>query len=222
MNILLIFLIKLVYSYEFSFSNLNKFGNKFLVNKELDKIILSNEKITFECFEYDSEWRDDFINLYCKKKNIKLLNLEYDNFMSNKIKSDHDVLYIKDFLVKDGRILKDNEIDKLLNYNKLLILGCDQLSTVPLKDRNFLSNFKNLKLDKIEKKEIMHYIYSLIDYYNYNDKLMMINWNKYNINFLNFGKVEKYFYLINVYIMLNKCLNKSIILDNILHNLLNI
>lgn len=222
MNILLILLIKLVYSFEFSFSKYNNFGTKFLINNELDKIHNSNEKIILESHEGDSLWRNDYINLYCKKNKIKFFNIDFDSFISSNKIFNYDIIYINDFLVKDGRILKENEIDKILNYKKILILGCDELSRVSYKDYNLLSKFEKVKLDKISKKEIMHYIYSLIDYYKYNDQLMMINWNNYEINLLNFDKVEKCFFLFNVYISLNKKLGKNIIVKDVIYLFLNI
>mgnify|MGYP001240034451 CR=1 FL=1 len=222
MNILIILIIKLVYSYEFSFSKSNNFGNKFLINKDLEKIFNSNENIILESYEDDNIMRNNYINLYCNKNNINLININYNTFIKNNIELNNTFIYINDFLVKDGRILEEDEIDKILNYKKLLILGCDELSQVPFKDNNFLSKFKKIKIDKIEKKEMMHYIYSLIDYYNYDDSLMMINWNNYNIKLLDFEKVEKYLFLINIYISINKKLNKKVNVENIINKILNI
>lgn len=218
MNILIILIIKLVYSYDFSFSKYNNFGNKFLVNNKLDEISNLNEKIIFECHEGDSLWRNDYIKLYSKKNNIRLLDINFNKFMNNNKIFDYDIIYINDFLIKDGRILSEKEIYKILNYEKSLLLGCDDLSKVSYKDYNFLSKLKKIKLDKVSKKEIMHYIYSLIDYYKYDGKLMMINWKNYNIDLLNFAKTENKFFLLHVYISLNKKIGRNINIKDIINN----
>ena len=104
-------------------------------------------------------------------------------------------------------------------------MATDNLNDVPYKDINFLSKFELIKIDEIKNKEISKYIYSLILNYNYNDNLMMVNWNKFNLKKLNFYECEKILFFLNVYLNLShNCCNKIHLNDliNKINNYLNI
>jgi hypothetical protein len=84
---------------------------------------------------------------------------------------------------------------------KLLILQTDNLEKIPIKDVNLIRKFKILHFPKVEKKEIIHYIYEMIEYYNYSENLYMINWNKCkNIEDLNLEKLNILLYEIDTMI----------------------
>ena len=221
MNILIILIIKLVYCYEFSFSKFNNFGKNFIINDKLNNIFKNNNKIIIESSYGDNNWRNNYINLYFKRYNKKLLNLNYNNFINNEYDLNNDIIYINDFLINDGRILLNNEKEKILNYDNNIILGCEELNKIPYKDPNFLKNFEKIQLDKIEKREIMNYIYTLVNYYKYDDILMLINWNKFDIELLDFEICEENLYLLNLYLKNNKDLNENEI-NNLIHKFLSI
>mgnify|MGYP007000258657 len=49
-----------------------------------------------------------------------------------------------------------------------------------------------------------NYIFDLIDYYNYDKRLQLINWKKYKIEKLNFGKLEDLIYKLHLFLVFNR------------------
>ena len=56
----------------------------------------------------------------------------------------------------------------------------------------------------ILRKDLINYIYELIDYFHYNENLYLVDWESFEINKLNFtdinvllNKIEKYYFRYN-------------------------
>ena len=56
----------------------------------------------------------------------------------------------------------------------------------------------------ISKYCINNFIYNLIEYYRYDNYLQLINWNKYNIEKLDFYKIEDLLYKLHMFIIFNR------------------
>jgi hypothetical protein len=127
------------------------------------------------------------------------------------------LLYVSDFLVDNGRILKYNEELELLNIPKtsnLVILQSDNIETIPLKDTKLIKKFRILEFPKISRRDILHYIYDMIDYNNYAQDLYILNWNNYkNIENLDFEKLNILLYEIDA--MIRDKIDLKIIHQNI-------
>lgn len=138
----------------------------------------------------------DYCKLLCDMNNFNFIEYDFKEFMDKTPYNQYDktMFYINDFLIDHGRIINFEDETKLLNIPKtsnLLILQTDNLEKIPVKDINLIRKFKILEFPKIDKKEIINYIYNIINYYNYSEDLYMINWNKYkNLEDLNLEKLN--------------------------------
>ena len=138
----------------------------------------------------------DYCKLLCDMNNFNFIEYDFKEFMDKTPYNQYDktMFYINDFLIDHGRIINFEDETKLLNIPKtsnLLILQTDNLEKIPVKDINLIRKFKILEFPKIDKKEIINYIYNIINYYNYSEDLYIINWNKHkNLEDLNLEKLN--------------------------------
>lgn len=138
----------------------------------------------------------DYCKLLCDMNNFNFVEYNFREFLDETPYNDNHrtMFYINDFLIDNGRIINFEDENKLLNIpetSNLLILQSDNLEKIPIKDINLIRKFKILEFPKVEKKEIVNYIYSIIDYYNYSEDLYIINWNKHkNLEDLNLEKLN--------------------------------
>lgn len=152
------------------------------IKKDITKIIFENNLINFKELTFD-----EYI---CKNPSLFVQNTAF---------------YINDYLVKDGRILNDEE--KLIISKKnsnYIFLDVHDIDSVPIKDNHFNKKFSMLNFPIILKNDIINYIYELVDYHNYNEYLYLVNWNIFDLDKLNFTdihvlleKIDNYFFKTN-------------------------
>ena len=118
------------------------------------------------------------------------------------------MIYIKDYLVGNGRILNEYEKEFLNSFpmtTNMIILETDNINTIPFKDFYLNKKFKIIDFPKISKKDYIRYIYDIILYYDYNDDLLLLNWDNYSIQLLDFERINMLLYELNL--MTNENLN---------------
>ena len=152
------------------------------IKKDITKIIFENNLIDFKELTFD-----EYI---CTKPSLFVQNTAF---------------YINDYLVKNGRILNDEEklILSIKNSN-YIFLDVHDIDSVPIKDNHFNKKFSMLNFPIILKNDIINYIYELIDYHNYHEYLYLVNWNIFDLDKLNFtdiqvllAKIDNYFFKTN-------------------------
>jgi hypothetical protein len=157
-----------------------------------------------------------FNNQYMKKDVTKLIfednlisfkELSFNEYITNKpiLFCRDTIFYINDYLINDGRILNEQEKLTILkkNYNYVFLQSND-IDTIPLKDVHFNKKFRMLDFPIILKKDLINYIYELIDHFQYNENLYLVDWDSFEIDKLNFtdinmllNKIEKYYFRYN-------------------------
>ena len=160
---------------------------------------------------------DSIFNNQCMKKDVTKLVFE-DNLINFKEFSFNEyitkkpslfcrdtIFYINDYLINDGRILNEEERLTILKKNSnYVFLQANDIDTIPLKDVHFNKKFRMLDFPIILRKDLINYIYELIDYFHYNENLYLVDWESFEINKLNFtdinvllNKIEKYYFRYN-------------------------
>ena len=158
-----------------------------LIKKDMkDPIIFNGKK---------SPLKMDFCKLVSELNNIQFKEYRFDSFMTELpyVNNKNSLLYINDFLVKHGRILNHYEVNILLNLNKnsnLIVLNTDDINTIPFKDSNIIRHFEIIQFPEINKREIIQFIYDTITINNYDTDLYNLNWINYNIEKLDFEKIN--------------------------------
>ena len=191
-------------------NNIKKELSNMISTDNYEPVILDGEKTIL---------KKDYCKLLCEMNNFNFKEYSFDQFINYKpyYRYERTLLFVNDFLVDNGRILKYNEENELLQIpetNNLIILQSDNIDTIPLKDSKLLKNFRILSFPKITKKDIIEYIYKVIDYNNYSDDLYIINWNNYkNIENLDFEKLN--ILLFDIDIMIKNKNDKKIIFEKI-------
>lgn len=191
-------------------NNIKKELSSMILTDNYEPVILDGEKTTL---------KKDYCKLLCEMNNFNFKEYSFDQFINYKpyYRCEKTLLFVNDFLVDNGRILKYNEENELLQIpetNNLIILQSDNIDNIPLKDSKLLKNFRILKFPKITRKDIIEYIYKIIDYNNYSDDLYIINWNNYkNIENLDFEKLN--ILLFDIDIMIKNKNDKKIIFEKI-------
>jgi hypothetical protein len=167
-----------------------------------------------------SPFRKDFCKIISEINNIPFKEYTLDKFMYDMphINNMNCMLYINDFLIGNGRIFNHYEKDILLNINKnsnLILLHSDNIEKIPIKDNDFTRRFPIIQFPKINKKDIIQYIYDTITFNKYDTDLYNLNWIKYNIESLDFEKI-------NILLFELDSMFKNNISFNIIHNNINI
>jgi hypothetical protein len=177
---------------------INKYP-KFLKNKSIYSIF--NDLIKVEIKEpiilngVKSSFKKDFCKLMSESNNIPFKEYTFDHFMLDlpHINNKKSLLYINDFLIDHGRILNNYEENILLNLNKnsnLIVLQADNIQTIAFKDSNIIRQFPIINFPEINKKEFVQYIYDLITINKYDNDLYNLNWMNYDIEKLDFEKIN--------------------------------
>ena len=208
MKIIIIYFIYLftnINSFEFSKSKYNSVILHKEINNHLNEIINNDNKI--KLFNSpNQDWALDCLKFRCIKENIYYNIISYENFYNNNYCPDNKLTIIDDFMINYGRTLTINEKENILNYNKNsnLIFYINDYNNLVLKDNQFMKNFKMFNFPYIQKTLLNNYIFDLIDYYNYDNRLQLINWKKYKIEKLNFGKLEDLIYKLHLFLVFNR------------------
>ena len=141
------------------------------------------------------QYNEDLCNFFSNINNIEFMKYTFDDFMLELpyVSNNNCLIFVEDFLIKNGRILNQYEEFRLheLNENSnLIIFNSNDLDTVPFKDTNIIRRFKNIKLKPFTNKNMVNYINYVINIYDYDDSLYLINWKKYNFQNLSFEKIN--------------------------------
>ena len=89
-----------------------------------------------------------------------------------------------------------------------------------MKDDEFIKYFEFIEFPKIDNRIINNYIIHMIEYYNYNSDLLLIDWKKYNINKLSIKNIENLLFKMHNLIIINNK-NKKYSNINLCKNILN-
>lgn len=139
--------------------------------------------------------KQQFCNLIASLNGIHFKEYTFNDFVQKLPHNKYmkSLIYINDFLVGNGRILNNYE-EEILKYlhltSNLIVLNTENLDTVPFKDLDIIRRFPIVQYPVLEKKDVVHYMYNITRFNNYNDKLYLINWKKYNIEILNFENLN--------------------------------
>ena len=157
-----------------------------------------------------------FNNQYMKKDVAKLIfednlinfkELSFNEFMIKKpnLFCRNTAFYINDYLINDGRILNDEEKLHILKKNSnYILLQVNDMDIIPIKDNHFNKKIRMLDFPVLSRKDVINYIYELIEHFHYNEHLYLVDWDSFDIDKLNFSdihvlldKIEKYFFKYN-------------------------
>lgn len=232
---------KICFGFEFSYSKSNVllhekeinnclnnlFSNESIQKNKLNKIKIVNNKNKNNLFL-------DILKIYIKNENINYINTDYYNFFKNdcyinenmnekkdKIKQN---IFVNDFMIDYGRTLSKYEKDKILETNKIsnknIILHIQDYENLILKDDEFIKYFEFIEFPKIDNRIINNYITNMIEYYNYNSDLLLIDWKNYDINKLSIKNIENLLFKMHNLIIINNK-NKKYSNINLCKNVLN-
>jgi len=199
---MIIFYFCIILKEVFSLNIIPTFLKKSPIYHEINNLILNNVKTQFILNGDQNKLKKDLCYIIAQNNNINFKEYTFDKFMLKLPYTSHDnsLIYINDFLVKNGRILNFYEEEILLYLSKssnLIVLESDNIETIPIKDINIIRRFKILQFPKIDKKQIIHHIYDIINKYNYHTDLYLFNWNVYNIEKLTFENINILLFEIN-------------------------
>ena len=109
-------------------------------------------------------------------------------------------------MINYGRILTLSEINNFNKYNEFskIIFHLNDYENLVLKNDDFIKKYKMYNFPYINKYHISNFIHNLVEYYKYDNYLQLINWNKYNIEKLDFYKLEDLLYKLHIHIIFNK------------------
>jgi hypothetical protein len=151
--------------------------------------------------------KKDFTKLIFEDNLISFKELTFNEFMIKKphLFSRNTAFYINDYLIKDGRILNEEEKLSIQKKNSnYVLLQVNDMDIIPIKDNHFNKKIRILNFPVISKKDVVNYIYELIEYFHYNEYLYLVDWNSFDIDKLNFSdihilldKIEKYYFKYN-------------------------
>jgi hypothetical protein len=177
------------------FDKLDFFNNLKIYNnlKSKQPIILNGIKTSL---------KKNFCNIFCDINDIEFKPYSFDNFILKKphLKYDNTMIYVKDYLIGNGRILNEYEkeaMNSISNSSNMVILETDNIDTIPFKDFYLNKRFSIIYFPKISKKDYIRYIYDIIIYYKYNDDLLLLNWDNYNIQSLDYEKINMLLFELN-------------------------
>lgn len=184
---------------------INKYS-RFLKNKSIHSVfndIIKQELKSPIIFNgVKTPLKKDFCKIISELNDIPFKEYTFDYFMMNHphVNNKNSILFVNDFLVGHGRILNHYEENILLNLNKnsnLIVFQSDDIKSISFKDNNIIRHFPIINFPEINKKEIIQYIYDIITLNKYNDDLYNLNWIKYDIEKLNFEKINMLLYELN-------------------------
>lgn len=202
----------LTYVYSYTHTKLSSSVVPSIIKK---KDIYRDLSLIIQDKKYDTYIINDSIfNNQCLKKDVTKLVFE-DNLINFKEISFNEyitikpnlffkdtIFYINDYLINDGRILNEEERLTILNKNSnYVFLQVNDIDLISIKDVNFNKKFRMLDFPVISKKDLINYIYELINHFQYNENLYLVDWESFEIDKLNFtdihmllNKIEKYYF----------------------------
>ena len=208
MKIIIVYFIYLftnINSFEFSNSKNNLLLNKIEIKNTLIDLIDDTDNIKI-INNPGQKFCKDCFEIYCYQNNLEYEIISYNNFYNNIFNHQKKFIFVEDFMINYGRTLTNKEKEVILNYNQKqkVIFNIDDYENIVLKDDSFIKKLKIYNFPKICKRDIFNYIFNLIEYYDYNQNLQLINWNKFNIDKLSLKEIEDLIFNIHLIILSNK------------------
>ena len=199
-----------------------RFFSKKSIFNTLDNILKENIKSPCILNGKKTELKKNMCQILANKNNINFEEYSFDEFILykpydtikpiNNIKS--SLIYINDFLLNDGRIFNKYEEDILINLKKtedLIIFESINIDKIVYKDINIINKFNILEFPNNNKADIVEYIYDTIFHNKYNDKLLDIKWKSFDIECINFEKINIMLFELNNHHNNNNKINDSYI-----------
>jgi hypothetical protein len=151
--------------------------NKLLKKEYNNPLILNGDKTLL---------KRDFCKYMCIMNDFNFKEYNFDNFIldSPYLSEYNTLLYVNDFMIGNGRIFNHYEEEKILHLpqtSNVIILQSDNIENIPFKDNNIVKRYNVLQFPKITKKDIVNYIYEIIEAYNYDTNMYILNWSEYNL-----------------------------------------
>jgi len=218
---LIVFLSFIVSIYSGRLLKLNEYP-KFIQNKniysDLNDIVKHNMKNPVILNGVKTPFKMDLCKIISEQNNVKFKEYTFDTFITElpHVNNKNSLLYINDFLIKHGRILNHYEENILFNLHQnsnLIVFNTENLNTVPFKDINIIRYFKIYEFPEIDKREIIQYCYDNITVNNYDSELYNLDWITFNIEKLDFEKINILMYLMNN--MFKKKKNINVLNENV-------
>lgn len=208
MKIIIVYFIYLftnINSFEFSNSKNNLLLNKIEIKNTLIDLIDDTDNIKI-INNPGQKFCKDCFEIYCYQNNLEYEIISYNNFYNNIFNHQKKFIFVEDFMINYGRTLTNKEKEVILNYNQKqkVIFNIDDYENIVLKDDSFIKKLKIYNFPKICKRDIFNYIFNLIEYYDYNQNLQLINWNKFNIDKLSLKEIEDLIFNIHLIVLSNK------------------
>jgi len=230
---------EIIYGYYFNnhkllFSPINPYkyvSSKDVYNIELpDTIRKSNTYHTMEKLiknKYDSPIILDSSQFLLKKEIIESITfsnrmsfteLSFEEFMINMphLMYKNTIIYIPDYLIKYGRIFNEYENMILENINSnsnIIIFGSENVDVIPFKDDRINKQYKIIEFPRINREDMIFYIFDKIEEHQYDKYLYFIPWDKIELEKLNYE-------LINILLFELESIKDDFSLDIITNHLL--
>jgi len=161
----------------------------------LNNLFQSNIKEPVILNGIKSSYKKTLCVSYSLTNNILFKEYSLNKFIKDvpHLKYENSTIYINDFLIGNGRVFNSYEENLLLSLKKtsnLIVFESENIENIPIKNNKIINNFKILQFPILNKLDLIHYIYDVIYYQKYNDDLFLLNWNQYNLDDLNFEKIN--------------------------------
>ena len=184
-NLILFFCLNETYSSFLSKNPLHKKLSELILNDfKKSPIILDGNKLLFKKM---------YCKFLCHRFKINFKEYSFNNFILKKpyLNSDKTLIYVNDFLIKKDIILNEYEksiLSNIYTYNNLIIFQSINIkkNINTLNDKNLIDSFPIYQFPSLSKIDIIDYIYDMVNFQGYNLDLNLLNWNKYNIELLNY------------------------------------
>jgi len=171
------------------------FLRKHTIYSELNNLFQSNIKEPVILNGIKTSYKKTLCISYSLTNNILFKEYSLNKFIKDvpHLKYENAIIYINDFLVGNGRVFNNYEENLLLSLKKttnLIVFESENIECIPIKNNKITKNFKILQFPILNKLDLIHYIYDVIYYQKYNDDLFLLNWNQYDLDDLNFEKIN--------------------------------
>jgi hypothetical protein len=197
---------------------INIFKNKNIYNT-FHQLIKPNIKEPIILNGNKTPLKKDFCKFISELNDINFKEYRFDRFMLElpHVNYENSILFINDFLIGNGRILNHCEENILLNLNKntnLIVFQTDNIDSISFKDSKIISRFPIIQFPKITKRELTQYIYDVITFNKYETDLYNLNWINYDIENLDFEKINMLLFELDI-------MNKNNVSLKEIHNHIN-
>ena len=157
---------------------------KYLIKSGTNIPILLDGNSEFKHFKYDVL---EHISSLEKKEFIQT---SYSNFIKcvPHLQKKDSVIYVPDFLICNGRIFNEYEIQFMKNLNlnsNIIILGSDNLNKITFKDGDMNKCFNIITFPNIRRVHLISHIKTIVIKNNYDPYLITLPWNSVPLEKLN-------------------------------------